>query len=94
MNFSLKIGFSCIWFPPLIEGMGAALFDYVGFLIASRLTAAKMWPSPSDNRVDIPNKFFGALSPSPSFPLFTLQSLPHDNDRKTRGQNGFAIPFL
>ena len=39
-------------------------------------------------------KFFGAQSPSPSFPLFTLRQLPHDSQRKTRGQNGFAIPFL
>ena len=79
---------------PLVEGGGAGLFDYVGPRPASRLAAVQVVPSPSGNRVSIPNKFFGALSPSPSFPLFTLQSLPHDNDRKTRGQNGFAIPFL
>ena len=34
---SLKIGFSCIWFPPLMEGGGAGLFDSVGFRAASRL---------------------------------------------------------
>ena len=59
-----------------------------GTPLSLAFTAAQMLPSPSDNRVGIPNKFFGALSPSPSFPLFTLRSLPHDNQRKTRGQNG------
>ena len=92
--WSLETGFSCIWFPPLIKEEGAGLFDYVGPRPASRLSAVQVVPSPSGNRVGIPDKFFGALSPSPSFPLFTLRQLPLDSQRKTRGQNGFAIPFL
>ena len=92
--WSLETGFSCIWFPPLIKEEGAGLFDYVGPCPASRYRPIQVVPSPSVNRVSIPNKFFGALSPSSSFPLFTLRSLPHDSQRKTRGQNGFAIPFL
>ena len=36
-------------------------------------TAARILPSLSCNKAGIPNWFFGAQSPSPSFPLFTLR---------------------
>src|ERR1035437_2107305 len=32
--------------------------------------------------------------PCPSLPLSTLRTAPHDAPRKTRGQDGFAAPFL
>ena len=52
------------------------------------LSRLHLSPSPPDHRVGIPNKFFGAQSPSPPFPLFTLRRTPRDVQRKTRGQNG------
>ena len=91
---SLETGFSCIWFPPCIEEgvLGSSTtWDPARPRVYRPIQVV---PSPSGNRVSIPNKFFGAQSPSPSFPLFTLRSLPHDSQRKTRGQNGFALPFL
>ena len=92
--WSWEIGFSCIWFPPVLkQGVLGSLttWDPARPRVYRPIQVV---PSPSGNRVSIPNKFFGALSPSPSFPLFTLRQLPHDSQRKTRGQNGFAIPFL
>ena len=92
---SLKIGFSCLWFPPLIEGGRAGLFDYVGPRPASRLSADSGSAFPFTQQGQHPQISFSELNPpSPSFPLFTLRSLPLDSQRKTRGQNGFAIPFL
>ena len=61
----------------------AGLFDYVGFLPASRLSAGRISPSLSDHKVGIPNWFFGDLSPSPPFPLFTLRLAPHDATRRS-----------
>ena len=73
---------------------GAGLFDYVGPRPASRLAADSGNAFPFGQQGQHPQTGFSETrSPSPSFPLFTLQSLPHDNDRKTRGQNGFANSF-
>ena len=65
---ALEIGFSCRWFPPLIEGGGAGLFDYVGSRPASRYRPIQVLPSPSDNRVSIHKQVFRSSIPQPIVP--------------------------
>jgi hypothetical protein len=54
--------------------------------------AAAVLPSSSRNGVGILcHGLFEAQSPRPLIPLSTLQSPPHDEACKTRGQDGFAV---
>jgi len=56
--------------------------------------AAAVLPSSTRKRVGILIfRLFEAQSPGPPIPLSTLRVTPHDDTRKTRGQDGFAISF-
>jgi hypothetical protein len=53
-------------------------------------------PSLSGNKVGIPIAVSRSSIPSPPIPLFTLRLPPHDDRRKTRGQDGllFLLDFI
>src|SRR5947208_4050340 len=63
-----------------------------GQLLASHVAA--VLPSSSRNGVGILcHGLFEAQSPRPLIPLSTLRPPPRDDDCKTRGQDGFAVPL-
>src|SRR6266566_1483360 len=47
-----------------------------------------------NNRRRRSEEYFRSSIPSPPIPLFTLRRCPHDQQRKTRGQDGSLSPFL
>jgi hypothetical protein len=66
--------------------------DYAGPKQLLAFNAAAVLPSSSRNGVGILcHGLFEAQSPRPLIPLSTLRLPPHDGDRKTQGQDGFAV---
>ena len=79
--------FSCMLF---LSVRGFYRLRRTGQLLA--INAAAVLPSSHRNGVGILcHGLFEAQSPRPLIPLSTLQPPPRDDDRKTRGQDGFAV---
>src|SRR3989442_392504 len=69
--------------------------DYVGSLSGSRSYAVTACCLPLQTTGSATSvRGFRSSIPCPSLPLFMLRTAPHDARRKTRGQDGFAAPFL
>src|SRR5262245_40093051 len=82
--------FSCMLFLSV-----RGFLDYAGPAGHSRFTRPTVLPSPLRQEVGVLiQRFFEAQSPRPPIPLSTLRLTPRDATRKTRGQDGFAAPFL
>src|ERR1019366_4216696 len=82
--------FSCIQFRG-VPGVS----DYVGPPPGSRSSAATACCLPLQTTGSATSvRGFRSSIPCPSLPLSMLRTAPHDAPRKTRGQDGFAAPFL
>ena len=82
--------FSCI----LFRGV-PGVFDYAGSdERLANLRPPPILPSHRQNWVGTRIFRFRSSIPCPPVPLSTLRLPPHDDRRKTRGQDGFAFPFL
>ena len=79
--------FSCMLF---LDVLGVS--DYAGPEADSRnLTPVLRVGFPRCSQGRRPELRFRSSIPSPSMPLSTLRQPPHDDPRKTRGQDGFAF---
>src|SRR3989454_9847879 len=95
LRLSLTVGdgvsrFSCIQFRG-VPGVS----DYVGPLSGSRSYAVTACCLPLQTTGSATSVCgFRSSTPCPSLPLSMLRTAPRDARRKTRGQDGFAAPFL
>ncbi len=69
----------------------AGVYDYAGSAADSRLSPARMWPSPSVHRVGTPDCVFEAQYPAHRCLCLRFALLPRDRPRKTRGQDGSLL---
>jgi len=81
--------FSCILFRGVL-----GVLDYAGPGTGSRIAPIASVAFPQSGQGRHPDLCFRSSIPCPPVPLSTLRLPPHDDRRKTRGQDGVAAPFL
>ena len=81
--------FSCILFRGVL-----GVLDYAGPGTISPIAPIASVAFPQSGQGRHPDLCFRSSIPCPPVPLSTLRLPPHDDLRKTRGQDGFATPFL